>query len=196
MDQNIQKVLLQEILVAPEKVLTTVAQRVASVSIKEQELLDKMNDLMTKADGIGLAAPQIGISTRVIVMDVPELESYKDNDITTQKFGKFEMINPVITSREGKARWMEGCLSIPGINESIERDLVIDVSYLDRFGNEKKLKASGLLSACIQHEVDHLDGKLFVDRLSLLKRDMIINKLKKFKKKGRMLFKQASGLSF
>ena len=186
---------VMDILVAPDSRLKIVADRVKEPSVEDQKLIDEMIRTMKASDGIGLAATQVGFNKRIIVMDVEPLTAYEDSDPTTVKEGKFEMINPVIVSRAGKAKWAEGCLSVPGFKDVVTRDLVIEVSYLDRYGVQKDLKASGLLSACIQHEIDHLDGKLFVDHLSRLKRDIIVSKLKKFRKHGTMIVRPSAGLT-
>lgn len=183
------------ILTAPDARLRQVAERVKEPSVDDQSLIDEMNRVMKASDGIGLAATQLGVNKRVVVMDVDRLDVYEDNDQTTIKHGQFEMINPTIVSRSGRSRWVEGCLSVPGFKHIVERDLIIEVTYLDRYGNPKELKASGLLSACVQHEIDHLDGKLFIDRISRLKRDMVIAKLKKLRRKGSMVVRPVSGLT-
>ena len=187
---------IKDVIIAPDARLRTVAERVKEVTVVEQDLIDEMIKTMKASDGLGLAATQLGINKRVIVVDVEPLEAYDDNDPSTIKHGKFEMVNPTIISRQGRARWVEGCLSVPGYKDIIERDLIIDVHYSDRYGNAKELKASGLLSACIQHEIDHLDGKLFVDRLSRLKKNMVMAKLKKFRRRGVMVVKPSAGSVF
>lgn len=187
---------IKDIIVAPDSRLRAVALRVKEPSVDDQKLIDEMNKTMKASDGLGLAATQLGINKRIIVMDVEPLGAFEDEDPTTVKHGKFEMINPIIVTRSQRAKWAEGCLSVPGFKGVVERDLIIEVSYLDRYGNQKELKASGLLSACIQHEIDHLDGKLFIDHLSFLKRDIIVRKLKKFRKKGVMIVRPSQGLTF
>lgn len=185
-----------DIIVAPDPRLRVEAQRVKDIGTDEQELIDKMIKTMKASDGIGLAATQVGSDKRIIVVDVEPLGAYDDQDASTTKHGKFEMINPVITARSKRAKWAEGCLSVPGFKDEVERDLVIDVSYINRQGEQKELKASSLLSACIQHEIDHLDGKLFIDRISRLKKDMVIAKLKKFRKHGTMVVRPMPGIVF
>jgi peptide deformylase len=184
---------VKDIIVAPDPRLHIVADRVKEVTAEIRDLVEKMFKTMNASDGIGLAATQLGINKRVIVMDVDHLDAYDDEDKSNVKHGKFVMINPVIISRSKRAKWVEGCLSVPGFKEVIERDLIVEVSYLDENGKQAELRASGLLSACIQHEIDHLDGKLFVDRLSHLKKDIILNKLKKFRKHGTMVVRRLDG---
>ena len=126
---------------------------------------------MYDAVGIGLAAPQIGISKRLIVMDCAK----DDNPPEIWK-----MVNPEITRRSDEtSKIEEGCLSIPGYNGDVARPAEVDVRYLDSDGNLQEMTATGLLAACVQHEIDHLDGVLFIDHLSRLKRDMILRKIAK-----------------
>lgn len=165
-----------EIITAPDHVLRTVATAVDHITEKHQALIDAMRKLMIEHGGIGLAATQVGIHERIIVIDV---ELVDVNDVEYTQHGSFDMINPVIISRQGSMLSSEGCLSVPGFTGDIERSSVIEVEFLDKFGEKRTITASGLLSACIQHEIDHLDGKLFVDRLSKIKKDMIMSKLKK-----------------
>jgi len=127
---------------------------VDNISDEIKDLVNNMYKTMYFSNGIGLAAVQVGVLKRVIIMDVPN-------------FGKYTMINPVITylSKE-TAVFEEGCLSIPGISENVERARDVNVKYLDIDGMEQELNATGLLAVCVQHEIDHLDGVLFIDRLS------------------------------
>jgi peptide deformylase len=130
-----------------------------------QALIDDLMDTMYEADGIGLAAPQVGISRRVFVYDVrePEVEPGV-------------LINPRIVESAGSVRESEGCLSIPGLTEIVERHERVVVEGLDRDGEAVRIEAEGLLSRCLQHERDHLDGVLFLDRVSPLKRKMLLKK--------------------
>lgn len=131
-------------------------------------LIDDMLDTMYAAPGIGLAATQVDVQKRIVVMDVSE---NKDQPLV--------FINPTVLEREGECESEEGCLSVPGFYETVERAARVRVSALDRSGEPFELDARGLLAVCIQHEIDHLDGKLFVDYLSALKRDRIRKKLEK-----------------
>jgi len=130
-----------------------------------QALIDDLMDTMYAADGIGLAAPQVGVTRRVFVYDVrePEVEPGV-------------LVNPRIVESEGAVRESEGCLSIPGLTEIVERSARVLVEGLDRDGEPVRLEAEGLLSRCLQHERDHLDGVLFLDRVSPLKRKMLLKK--------------------
>ena len=139
-----------------------------------RKLMDEMLHIMYKAPGIGLAAVQIGILKKLIVIDISR-ENEKKNPLF--------LINPKITFKsKTRSIYEEGCLSLPGYFAEVERPAECHLEYLDYYGKKKELKADGLLSTCIQHEVDHLNGILFVDYLSKLKRDMIIKKLTKNKK--------------
>tara|TARA_B100000242_G_scaffold33535_1_gene19995 strand:+ start:296 stop:814 length:519 start_codon:yes stop_codon:yes gene_type:complete len=155
------------IILIPDPVLRKVASPVAEITDGTRQLLDDMAETMYDAPGIGLAAPQVNISERIIVMDCgrdEEPELYK-------------MINPeIIASSQERSVLEEGCLSIPNQTADVERPAHVDVRYLDVDGNEQMLHCEGLLAACVQHEIDHLDGVLFIDHISRLKRDMIVRK--------------------
>ena len=133
-----------------------------------------MLETMYSAPGIGLAAVQVGILKRLVVIDISKED---------EKKSPLFLINPVITFKsKNTSVHEEGCLSLPGYFAEIERPTECHINYLDYNGKERNLKADGLLSTCIQHEIDHLDGILFIDYLSKIKKDMIIKKLTKFKK--------------
>lgn len=136
-----------------------------------QRLLDDMFETMYAAPGIGLAASQVDVHQRFMVIDVSE---EKDRPLV--------FVNPEIVSRAGEQVYQEGCLSVPGIYADVTRAEEIDVRFLDRDGKPQELRVDGLLAVCIQHEMDHLDGKLFVDYLSPLKREMVRKKLAKAKR--------------
>ncbi len=193
--EDLKRSLVTDIIIAPDPKLRLIAKNVDSEA-NVLDVIDTMNETMKASNGLGLAAPQIGVPLRIIVMDVDHLGAYDDEDETTVKHGKFEMINPVITKKSGQANWNEGCLSIPGFKETVQRSLIIEVSFFDKERKECQLRASGLLAACIQHEIDHLDGVLFIDHISNLKKDMIVKKLKKFRKKGVMIVKPSAGMTF
>ena len=155
------------IICIPDPVLREVAAPVGEVTDGVRRLLDDMVETMYDAPGIGLAAPQVNVSERLIVMDCgaddsPEL---------------YKMINPEIIARsEDSAILEEGCLSIPKQTAEVKRPAVVDVRYTDIEGAEQILRCEGLLAACVQHEIDHLDGVLFIDHISRLKRDMIVRR--------------------
>ena len=164
---------VKEILIEPNKFLRQISKPVEKVTKDEQKLMDDMLDTMYAANGIGLAAIQIGIPKRIIVMDLS-----KDPDKKEPKY----FVNPVIkTKNSEKSIYEEGCLSVPNQFAEIERPSKCDVEYLDYDGKKKLIHAEGLLATCIQHEMDHLEGILFIDYLSKLKKSMIIKKLSKNK---------------
>lgn len=151
-----------------DPVLREVCREVESVDAEVRALVDDLIETMYAADGIGLAAPQIGVPLRVFVYDVRD----EDSDPGV-------LVNPRIVEMEGKQREVEGCLSIPGLDEVVERSERVVVEGLDRDGEEVRIEADGLLSRCLQHENDHLDGVLFIDRVSPLKRRMLLKKWSK-----------------
>lgn len=156
----------------PAPVLRKVAEPVESVNDDIRQLMEDMLETMRHEHGLGLAAPQIGLSVRVIVMDCSD-EDAKEPVI-------WKMANPeIISSSEDTASMEEGCLSIPGYRGEVTRPAEVEVKYLDETGTENIMKADGLLAACVQHEIDHLNGKLFIDYLSRAKRDLIIRKMTK-----------------
>ena len=164
---------VKKILTEPNKVLRQVSKDVDKVGDEERALMDDMLETMYDAPGIGLAAIQIGIPKRIIVMDIS-----RDEDKKEPRY----FVNPVIKNKnENKAKYEEGCLSVPDQFAEIERPNSCEVEYLDYDGKKKLLKADGLLATCIQHEMDHLEGILFIDYLSKLKKTMILKKLSKNK---------------
>jgi peptide deformylase len=183
----------ERILQAFDPSLKRVAKSVKYIGADELQALKRMRRFFDASVGIGLAATQLGIDKRIIIIDVPRLDAYEETS-TVKIDGQFIMINPIITSRSRKACWNEGCLSVPGIEEKVERDLDISVTYTDEKEEQHELNATGLLSACIQHEIDHLDGMLFIDRLHPIRRDIVIRKLKKAKKNGKFHARPAKGM--
>ena len=164
---------VKTILTEPNKILRQISKPVETVTKEEQKLMDDMLDTMYAAKGIGLAAIQIGVPKRIIVMDLSK-ESEKKNPRY--------FVNPIIKNKNlEKATYEEGCLSVPNQFAEIDRPKACDIEYLDYYGEKKLLKAEGLLATCIQHEMDHLEGILFIDYLSKLKKSMIIKKLSKNK---------------
>ena len=162
------------IIIEPDPILRRKSVALEKVDDQLRKLMDEMLNVMYKAPGIGLAAVQIGILKRLIVIDISK-ESEKKQPLF--------LINPVITFKsKNTSVYEEGCLSLPGHFAEIERPAECSIEYLDYHGKKKEFKATGLMSTCIQHEIDHLNGILFIDYLSKLKRDMIIKKLIKHKK--------------
>ena len=164
---------IKTIITEPNKILRQVSEPVEHIGKEEQKLMDDMLDTMYDANGIGLAAIQVGIPKRIIVMDISKEEGKKD-----PKY----FVNPVIKNKDSiKNTHEEGCLSVPDQFAEIDRPIKCEVEYLDYNGEKKLIKADGLLATCIQHEMDHLEGVLFIDYLSKLKRSLIIKKLSKLK---------------
>ena len=165
---------IKNILTEPNKILRQVSLPVKSFGKEEQILMDDMLETMYHANGIGLAAIQVGVPKRIIVMDIS-----KNNE----KKKPMYFVNPIIKNKNSNySTYEEGCLSVPDQFAEIDRPSECEVEYLDYNGNKKILNASGLLATCVQHEIDHLEGILFIDYLSKLKKSMIIKKLSKHKK--------------
>ena len=165
---------VRPILTAPDPRLQAVSTDVETVTDEIRKLVDDMADSMYAADGIGLAAIQIGVAKRVVVIDLEQKEGKKNPRA---------FINPKITwASDEKAVFEEGCLSVPEIWDDVERPARIKAEYLDIDGKKQVLEADGMLATCLQHEMDHLEGVLFIDHLSRLKRSMLLKKLTKAKK--------------
>jgi len=165
---------VRTILTAPNPRLKKKAQPVAAVDAEVRQLMDDMLETMYDAPGIGLAAPQIGELRRVIVLDIDREEL---------KTGPIVMANPeIIEASDEDATYEEGCLSVPEHYSDVARPAKVTVRYLDRDGAPREMACEGLLSTCVQHEIDHLDGILFIDHISSLKRNMILRKLLKTRK--------------
>jgi len=166
--------MLRKIIIEPDPILRKKCEPLEKVDTDTKKLMDDMLETMYAAPGIGLAAVQIGILKRLVVIDISRDQEKKD---------PIFLINPeIINQSKQTSVYEEGCLSIPGQFAEIERPAECTLKYIDYNGKEKELKADGLLATCIQHEVDHLNGILFIDYLSKLKKDMIIRKLVKKKK--------------
>tara|TARA_Y100001960_G_scaffold63946_1_gene67106 strand:+ start:181 stop:705 length:525 start_codon:yes stop_codon:yes gene_type:complete len=166
---------IKNILTEPNKILRQVSLSVKNFGKEDQVLMDDMLETMYHANGIGLAAIQVGVPKRIIVMDISK---------NSEKKNPMYFVNPIIRNKNSNfSTYEEGCLSVPDQFAEIERPSECEVEYLDYNGNKKILNASGLLATCIQHEMDHLEGILFIDYLSKLKKSMIIKKLSKQKNK-------------
>ncbi len=159
---------LLDILTYPDPRLRQRASPVDAVDAHVRQLAEDMAQTMYAAKGIGLAATQVGVAKRVVVMD---LSAEHDQLLV--------LINPRVVARDGSQECEEGCLSVPDVFETVERALRVTVSYLDLDGEARQMDADGLLAVCVQHEIDHLDGKLFVDYLSRLKQDRLRKKADK-----------------
>ena len=166
---------VKTILTEPNQLLREISQPIDQVGENEQKLMDDMIETMYAANGIGLAAIQIGFPQRIIVMDISKDKKNKN---------PMYFVNPIILNKATEqSTYEEGCLSVPDQFAEIDRPNKCEVEYLDYNGEKKLLKAEGLLATCIQHEIDHLEGILFIDYLSKLKKSMIIKKLFKQKNK-------------
>ena len=166
---------IKEILTEPNKILRQVSLPIDKVTKEDQKLMDDMLETMYHANGIGLAAIQIGIPKRIIVMDIAKKDEKKN---------PMYFVNPIIKNKNNDlSTYEEGCLSVPDQFAEVDRPSTCEVEYLDYNGEKKILKATGLLATCIQHEMDHLEGILFIDYLSKLKKMMIVKKLSKQKNK-------------
>ena len=164
----------KKIIIEPDPILRKKSQRLETVDDELRKLMDDMLETMYDAPGIGLAAVQIGILKRVVVIDISKADEKKK---------PIFLINPSITYKsKNTSVHEEGCLSLPGHFAEVERPAECHLNYIDYNGKKQKLQTDGLLATCVQHEIDHLNGILFIDYLSKLKRDMIIKKLKKSKR--------------
>src|SRR5574341_629935 len=164
-----------EILKYPEPVLSKVASPVKNINEKTLQLVSDMLETMYAAPGVGLAAPQVGASQRIVVLDVNHENPHKQ---------VYKLINPVITRAEGKVIWEEGCLSVVDFTAEVRRAAQVEVTAVDEKEKEIKIQADGLFAVALQHEIDHLDGKLFIDRISRLKRDLYTRRRKKMLRTG------------
>ena len=162
---------IRKIIYLPDPCLRKVAKPVETFDEKLHILIDDMFETMYHARGVGLAAPQIGVSLRLSVIDVKG-----------DKKEQLVIINPEIVSATGEKKYEEGCLSVPGAYDTVTRADKVVVKALDRFGKPFEIEAEGLLSECLQHEIDHLNGKLYIDLLSPLKKMLARKKLEKFKR--------------
>lgn len=173
--------MVREIVIYPDKRLKLISKEVTSFDGALHDLLDDLYDTMRAKNGVGLAAIQIGVDKRVLIINVPlEVE---DGEHDQPKDNTLEIINPVIVEKDGLEVFQEGCLSIPGVYEDVERAKHVKVEYFDREGTKKIIDNDDFLAIAIQHEMDHLEGKVFIERLSFLKR-------KKFEKEWKKRDKQ------
>ncbi|CAM3036757.1 polypeptide deformylase [Legionella steigerwaltii] len=163
---------IHTILYLPDPRLREVSKPVVHFDDKLQTLIEDMFETMYDAHGVGLAAPQIGVGLRLSVID-----------IIGDKQNQIVIINPEIVASEGEKKFEEGCLSVPGAYDTVTRAEKVTVKALDRHGKPFEIQADGLLAECLQHEIDHMNGKLFIDLLSPLKKAMARKKLEKFKKR-------------
>jgi len=175
---------IRPIVIYPDERLKVRCSPIPNVTEEIQQLLEDMAETMYDAPGIGLAAPQIGELLRVVVIDVGN-DSEVEGDPEEQKKGRnlLKLVNPEIIARSGKTEYEEGCLSIPDVREWVKRSAEVTVQALDENGKKIRIEADGLLAICLQHEIDHIDGILFIDHLSTLKRQLLNRQLQTFKKR-------------
>lgn len=164
------------ILKYPNPILRQKSTKVESFDESLHTLLDDMYETMIESGGVGLAAIQVGIAKQILVISLP-----RDEDKQQYKEDLLEVINPTFLTQEDDIEWEEGCLSVPEFYESVKRFNKVSIAYKDRFGNDKILQAEGFLAVALQHEIDHLNGILFVDKLPILRRKKFEKELKKLK---------------
>ncbi len=169
--------MIKEIVTFPHPVLHQKAKPVSKVNDEVRQLLDNLQDTMVANSGVGIAAPQIAVSLQVAIVDVDQGREANDPSYTQE--GRFELINPEIVDAQEEIEWEEGCLSVPNFWQNMKRSRKITVNYLDRNGNKQTLKAEGLLAVAIQQELDHLQGKLIIDKVSRLRQNIYLRRLKK-----------------
>ena len=174
--------MVREIVVYPDKRLKLISKEVESFNGALHDLLDDMYETMRARNGVGLAAIQVSVDIRALIINIPLEDADGDHD--QPKENTLEMINPVILQKDGSEIFQEGCLSIPGVYEEVERAKHVKVEYCDREGNKHTIEDNDFLAIAIQHEMDHLDGKVFIEKLSYMKR-------KKFEKEWKRRIKEA-----
>lgn len=168
--------MIRDIVIYPDKRLKLISKEVTTFDSELHILLDDMYDTMVAKNGVGLAAIQVGVDKRALIINLPE----GDNEDALQlKENTLEIINPIFVKKEGSCKHQEGCLSIPGVYEDIERAEHVVLEYQDRHGNKKSIDNNKFLAIAIQHEIDHLDGKVFIEKLSILKRKKFEKEWKK-----------------
>jgi len=161
--------MIREIVIYPDKRLKQISKEVESFDASLHELLDDMYETMRAKNGVGLAAIQVGVTLRALIINIP-LEEVKEGEDEQPKENTLEMINPVIIEKDGTEKFQEGCLSVPGIYEDVTRAKHVKIEYYDRDGKKHLIEDDGFLAIAMQHEMDHLDGKLFIEKLSIIKR--------------------------
>ena len=174
--------MVREIVVYPDKRLKLISKEVESFDGALHDVLDDMYDTMRAKNGVGLAAIQVGVALRALIINIPIEGEDGEND--QPKENTLEMVNPIIAEQDGYEKFQEGCLSVPGVYEDIERAKHVKVEYFDRNGNKLTIENDAFLAIAIQHEIDHLDGKVFIEKLSYMKR-------KKFEKEWKKRLKEA-----
>jgi peptide deformylase len=169
--------MIRDIVIYPDKRLKLISKKVTSFDNELHTLLDDMYDTMINKKGVGLAAIQVGVDIRALIINIPN-----DDSDEQPKENNLEIINPIFIEKSGKEKHQEGCLSIPGIYEDIERAKHVKIEYQDRFGEKHTIEDDDFLAVAIQHEIEHLEGKVFIEKLSFIKR-------KKFEKEWKKRYK-------
>ena len=178
---------IRPLITLPSPILRKISKPVEAVGDDERQLMDDMLDTLHAANGIGLAAIQIGVDQRIIVIDLGREEEEKKEEEEKVKTRPFYFANPeIVWCSEEMAVYTEGCLSVPEFFDDVDRPARCRVRFLDYHGKQQEREFDGLLATCIQHEMDHLEGILFIDHLSRLKRDLILKKLKKAARRERL----------
>ena len=175
--------MIRDIVVYPDKRLKEVSKPVEKFDEELHTLLDDMYDTMVAKNGVGLAAIQVGVPLRVLIINKPLNIESDDPKLQQPKENTLEVINPVILEADGSTKYQEGCLSVPGYYEDVNRYKRVKVEYQDRFGKKFIIDDDDFLAIALQHEMDHLDGKLFIEKLSIIKRKKFEKEWKKRKKK-------------
>jgi len=175
--------MIRDIVIYPDKRLKEKSQEVTEFNEELHSLLDDMYETMVAKNGVGLAAIQIAVAKKVFIINVP-LEGDDKEQNLQPKENTLEFINPQILEASGKTKYQEGCLSVPGYYEDVERYSYIKLKYFDRFGNEHIIEDDDFLAIAMQHEYEHLEGKLFIEKLSILKRKKFEKEWKKKQKKN------------
>jgi len=173
--------MVREIVVYPDKRLKLVSKEVTEFNEALHTLLDDMYDTMRAKNGVGLAAIQIGVDQRALIINIP-LENIPEGEDEQPRENTLEMINPVIIEKDGSTKFQEGCLSVPGIYEEVERAKHVKIEYFDRHGEKQTIEDDDFLAIAMQHEIDHLDGKVFIEKLSFIKRKKFEKEWKKRQK--------------
>ena len=171
--------MVRDIVIYPDKRLKLISKEVMEFNSELHDLLDDMYDTMVSKNGVGLAAIQIGVAKRALIINLPDDDN---EDVIQKKEDTLEIINPVFIKKEGSCKHQEGCLSIPKVYEDIERAEHVILEYQDRHGEKHTIDNNEFLAIALQHEIDHLDGKVFIEKLSFIKR-------KKFEKEWKKRFK-------
>lgn len=173
--------MVHDIVIYPDKRLKSISAEVKVFDNKLHKLLDDMYDTMVAKNGVGLAAIQIAVPLRVLIINLPFDES--EGEVEQPRENTLEIINPIIIDEHGKTTYQEGCLSVPGVYEDVERYAYAKIEYCDRHGDKHTIEDDDFLAIAIQHEMDHLDGKVFIEKLSFTKRKKFEKEWKKRNKK-------------